>query len=526
MTAIRAQTQVPIAVRLRSSRADLLAAGLGLPAAAVVGAVAARAPLLALLGAVGLALGTLIFLRPAVAGYVLIGLTPLVVGIDRGRVLPVLRPNEALLLLCGGALLTRGIWNLRTGARLRLRPGPIAVWLLLMAVFNSVVPILSMSVRGVPATTDDLMYAIVLWKFIALYAVVRASIRSSAEAEVCLWLAMSAAAVVAAVAILQSLGLFGVPRLLGIFYAPFGDEARLSDRRGSSTLALPAATADLMLLNLGLVAGFWRRHGFRHLVLLPMAGLFVIGTFASGQFSGAIGLVAAMVTIGLVSRRTDLPAVFGFVGLVAMWLLRPVIAQRLSGFERVSGLPESWVGRLHNLRSYFWPTLFSDHNFVLGVRPSARVPGPRTLAIPWVWIESGYTWLLWGGGIPLLVSFLALVVVAARGTWHVAQRADAFGTAATAALVGVVVVAILMLFDPHITYRGSADLLFSLLALTTVGAATDRAGRPATATQSMRRPARDGTGRLASESSHVVGTAGGGNRTYGRAGRSSATSGG
>lgn len=517
MTAVRAQARIPLAVRLRWSRADLLAAGLGLPAAVLVGAVAARAPLLALLAAVGLALGTLIFLRPAVAGYLLVGLTPLVVGIDRGRVLPVLRPNEALLLLCGGALLARGCWSLRTGARLRPRPGPIALSLVLMAVFNSVAPILWMSVRGVPVTTDDLMYAIVLWKYLALYAVVRASIRSAAEVEVCLWLAMSAAAVVAVVAILQSLGLFGVPRLLGVFYAPFGDDARLSDSRGSSTLALPAATADLMLLNLGVLAGFWRRHGFRHLVLLPMGGLFVIGTFASGQFSGAIGLVAAMVTIGLVSRRADLPAVFGLVGLLAMWLLRPVIAQRLSGFQRVSGLPESWVGRLHNLRSYFWPTLFSDHNFLLGVRPSARVPGRRTLAIPWVWIESGYTWLLWGGGIPLLVAFLVFVVVAVRGTWRVAQRGDAFGTAATGALVGVVVVAILMLFDPHITYRGSADLLFSLLAMTAAGAAAERAARAATATatQSTRRPGADGAGRLASESFHIVGTARGGNRTHG-----------
>lgn len=508
---------------LRSSRAALLAAGLGLPLAAAVGWLAARAPLLALVGAVGLALGTLIFVRPAVGGYLLVGLTPFVVGIDRGRLLPALRPNEALLLLSGGALLARGIWNLRTGVQLRLRPGPVALWLLLMALFNSVAPILWMSVRGVPVTTDDLMYAIVLWKYLALYAVVRASIRSSAEAEVCVWLAMTAAAAVSVVAILQSLGLFGVPRLLGVFYAPFGDEARLSDSRGSSTLALPAATADLMLLNLGLLAGFWRRHGARHAVIIPLAALFVIGTFASGQFSGAIGLVAAMVTIGLVSRRADLPAAFGLVGLAAMWLLRPVIAQRLSGFDRVSGLPESWVGRLHNLRSYFWPTLFSDHNFLLGVRPSARVPGPRTLAIPWVWIESGYTWLLWGGGIPLLVSFLVFVGVAARATWRVAQRADAFGTAATGALVGVVVVALLMLFDPHITYRGSADLLFSLLALTAAGAvAGGGAGRART--QLTRRPGAAATRRLASESSHAVGTAGGGNRAHGRAGSSAATS--
>jgi hypothetical protein len=454
-------------VRARAEGAAL--AMTALMVAAGLGAAVAAAPTLAVLGAVALALATVIVVRPSVAGYLVIGLTPLVVGIDRGRILPVVRPNEALLLLCGGSLLVRALWNLRSGVRFRPRPGPVVTALLLMAVFNSIVPLLWMSVRAVPVSVDDLLYAVVLWKYLALYGIVRAAVRSEREVRRCLWLAMAAASVVAVVAVLQSLGLFGVPRLLGSFYAPFGDENRLSNGRGGSTLALPAATADLMIFNIALVAGFWRRTGFRpHPALVPMAVLFVVGTLASGQFSGAIGLVVAMVLIGLVSRRANLPIAFGLVGLAATWLLRPVIEHRLSGFDSVSGLPESWVGRLHNLRSYFWPTLFSDGNYVLGVRPAARVPGSRELAVRWVWIESGYTWLLWGGGIPLLVSYLAFVAVSVRRSWRMAQRPDAFGTAATGVLVGVVVVAVLMLFDPHLTYRGAADLLFALLALTAV----------------------------------------------------------
>jgi hypothetical protein len=487
MTAISAWSP-PTPSRPRRPPGHIVAAGLALPAAGALGALVARAPLLAVLGVLVLALGTGIFLRPAVAGYLLIGLTPLVVGIDRGRVIPVIRPNEAVLLVCGCALLARAVWDLRTGAMLRPRLGPVAGLLLLMAVFNSIVPLLWMALRGAPISGDDLIYAIVLWKYLALYAIVRAGIRSAREVERCLWIALTAASIVAVVAVLQSLELFGVPRLLGTFYAPFGDATELSHNRGSSTLALPAATADLMIINLALVAGFWRRYGFRQIALAPVAVLLVVGTLASGQFSAAIGLVVAMVTIGLVSRRSDLPVLFGLVGLAAMWVLRPVIAQRLSGFDQVSGLPESWIGRLHNLRGYFWPTLFSHQNFVLGVQPSARVPGPDSIALPWVWIESGYTWLLWGGGIPLFGTYVMFVFVSVRRSWDVAQRADAFGTAATGALTGVVVVAVLMLFDPHLTYRGSADLLFSLLALTAGAAGSARGAEPDPATGS-------GTGR-------------------------------
>jgi hypothetical protein len=463
---------VPLpALRSGPARSSGAVAVLALPLAVALGAVVCLSPMLALAAAAAGALGALVFLRPPLAAYLLTGLTPLLVGIDRGRIIPVLRPNEALLMLCAAALLARGVWNLRTGQTWRIGLGLVAASLVAMAVCNSVVPLLAMALRDTPITGDNISYAMVLWKYLALYAVVRVSVRTEAEAQRCLWTAVAAASIVAVIAVVQSLELFGIDAFLASWYAPFGDSTIVSSNRGSATLGLPAATADLMLFNLGLVAGFWRNQSACRGLLAALAALFVAGTLACGQFSSTLGLVVAIVTLGLVFRRADVPMGLVLVAVAAAWPLRLVIANRLSGFDRVSGLPESWVGRLNNLRNYFWPRLFSDHNYLLGVQPSARVPSPRSLALPWVWIESGYTWLLWGGGVPLFVCFVLFVTVALRHSWRLTRHHDAWGVSATAVFVAVPVVTVLMLFDPHLTYRGSADLLFTLLAVMAAGEA-------------------------------------------------------
>ena len=102
---------------------------------------------------------------------------------------------------------------------------------------------------------------------------------------------------------------------------------------------------------------------------------------------------------------------------------------------------------------------------MLGVRPSARV-AVASQGTGYVWIESGYTWLLWGGGIPLFASFVFFVLATVKRGWEAAHRqAGAAGVAGIATVVAIMVTIVLMMFDPHLTYRGSADLMFALIAL-------------------------------------------------------------
>lgn len=439
--------------------AAILAAGLGL------GALVAYSATLTVLAALACALVVAAVLRPALAGYLLVAVTPLVAGIDRGQVIPLFRPGEALALLLGGALAARGLLRLRTGERLHPRIHPVEIAIVLVAVANSVVPLLWMVARDRPISTDDLLYALVMWKFLGVYTIVRVSIRTREQVRRCLWIALGAGAVVAVIAILQSLGLFGVPRLVATYYSPFGYTNVASNSRGSSTLGLPAATADLMIYNLAIAAGlaiFVRRH---RLVLGALSVLFVTGAVAAGEFSSWLGLLIGVCCLVAVTGQRRLFWLFVPVVGFAALALRAVIAKRLNGFDQITGLPVSWTGRLSNLQDNFWPRLFSDGNVLFGVQPAARIPAPSQ-GTGYVWIESGYTWLLWGGGIPLLAGFAFLVYVTTRFAWRETRRyQDAVAVAALAVFVATIVIAVLMIFDPHLTYRGSAEMYFALLAM-------------------------------------------------------------
>jgi hypothetical protein len=407
---------------------------------------------------------TWVYLRPAVAAYLVIFCTPLLAGIDRGSVVPFFRPNEVIDLLVGCALIARGVLRARSGLLPRLRLDALEWTLVALAITSSVIPLIWMYVRGQSPTHDDILYALVLWKYLGLYLLVRFSIRTDEEALKALWLSMGACAVVCFVAVLQALHLFGVPHLLAKYYAPFGVDGALTISRGSSLLALPAAVADLAILNLALVIGMLARGIGNKWLLGGFGALFLIGAISSGEFSSIIALVIAVVAIGCVTGGRSvlkLAVPSAMVGAVA---LRSVIDKRLSGFGSSTGLPVSWVGRLDDLRTYFWPTLFSHWNWLLGVRPAARVPVPSR-AFGYVWIESGYTWLLWGGGLPLLGSYIAFIWIAMSRAWRLAHVPDVIGVAALAVFALLASQIVSMIFDPHLTYRGSADALFALLAI-------------------------------------------------------------
>jgi hypothetical protein len=146
-------------------------------------------------------------------------------------------------------------------------------------------------------------------------------------------------------------------------------------------------------------------------------------------------------------------------------------------------MPQSWTERWHNLDTHFLPPLHHIGNAVWGVTTVTQVRDPRHW-VQWIWIESGYVWLLWTGGVLLLAAFVALVVVHSKEALRAAAtRADEFGMVGIAAVASLATLCVVMVFDPHVTMRGTADVLYPVLAIAASAAAgvgrTPRSGQRA-----------------------------------------------
>ena len=450
--------------------------------AALVAAVV-TAPLLAiltpiafLLGAIALALLLAVFIHPPIAAYVLLAVTPFIVGFGRGEVLPILRPHEALALLLGGAVLLRGVPRVLFQKHIRINLSIVDASILLMAITGSLVPLLWMMARGEGVTQGDLLYALQLWKFYGIYLIVRASVKTEKQVGNCLKIILVVASMLAVIGLLQSLNLLGVRGFIERFYS-IGPQSEESFR-ATATTGSSFSLADILTSSLAIAAGWFIAYPKHGRILGPMSILLLFGIFASAKLSGLVGLLVCIGVIGLITGHLwRMLSFFVPVAVVASLTFISIIRARLSAVDPSSGLPQTWVVRLDNLRTHFWPELFTDFNWVLGVRPYAVASGRWPQYGEEIWIESGHTWLLWTGGIPFFIAFWVFLWTSIRAVGRVARhRLDAISAAAVGSLTSLWVLGILMTLDPHLTLRGGADLNFSLLALALCGYGSSNLG--------------------------------------------------
>jgi hypothetical protein len=410
--------------------------------------------------------------RPVFATYGYLGTLPLIAGIDRGNLIPLVRPNEALLVvLIAGALF--GVY-LRwcRGDRVPLQLNQLDIPLGFFLLMSTAWPLLSMILRGNTPLTSDLAAVLPVCKLVAIYLLVRFSVTTGAQLVRCFRLIIWPGAVVAVIAILQTLHFGPVVSVLQAVWTPDSNVAALAER-GTTTLGSPLATGDYLVICLTLLICCGMRGLLDHRERLALGLVLGAGVLATGQFSTWISaVVAGGVILWRFSalRRSSLRLLW--LVPVALAVGAPALVGRLQGFGEF-GVPSSWIGRWNNLSTFYLPR-FGFINVLLGVSPNSVLPAPER----WrdvIYLESGYLDLLWIGGIPLLAAFGWLSIVVLRRTGKLMAdsggpsdgQPGALAAAASTLWVSWWCLVILTVLDPHLTFRGSGDLLFVLLGMTT-----------------------------------------------------------
>jgi hypothetical protein len=451
--------------------------GLGAAGCAVAGGILAVAagPLLAL-AAIGVLVLVGLFVaaayRPVFATYAYLGTLPLIAGINRGNLIPLVRPNEALLVVLVAGALVGGYLRWCRGDRVPLQLNQLDIPLGLFLLMSTAWPLLSMMLRGHTPVSSDLAAVLPVCKLVAIYLLVRFSVTTEGQLVRCFRLIIWPGAVVAVIAILQTLHFGPVVSMLQAIWTPDSNAAALAER-GTTTLGSPLATGDYLIICLTLVVCCGMRGLLERRERLALGLVLGAGILSTGQFSTWISaVVAGGVILWRFStvRRNSLRLLW--LVPVALAVGAPALIGRLQGFGEF-GVPRSWIGRWSNLSTFYLPR-FGFINVLLGVSPNSVLPAPER----WrdvIYLESGYLNLLWIGGIPLLAAFGWLSVVVLRRTGKLIAQPDgssggqpgALSVAASTLWVSWWLVVILTVLDPHLTFRGSGDLLFVLMGMTT-----------------------------------------------------------
>jgi hypothetical protein len=455
---------------LRDTRTpSLLMAGL---VGAMVGGLCLISPALAL-AAIGAAGFTLVVLRfPIVLCYTLVAAVTLVSGVTRGKLVPMLRINELLLVVAVAFLAVFLLIDRARSANLgKIKPvlGPFVI-LVLGTVF---IPIAYHYSQGQPASIDGLMDMVSPFKFFLLFLVFVIIPKSEAEwYPLVVWMVICGA-IVAVVGLLQAANVSAIHQLIGSWYASAHTAASLEGEGGRVTSLMGAWNALGMLLMMALAVGWSALQvpGMRtyRVVLGGASILSFLCLIASGSFAGIVGLVMSVLLIELLTnnitttlKKIGMAAAVGALGLaVAFPLIQTVVLGRLDyqfGDSSGSMLPQTFVYRFWIWTDVFWPQIVKNPIF------------GTSLDIPhhyrWLFAESHYISLLFRFGVVGLTAHILWTLMMLGWLLSHVRRPNHFSRKmAAAAFAALVVMTISSSTNEVFLFTGSIDYLWILFAL-------------------------------------------------------------
>jgi hypothetical protein len=419
-----------------------------------------------LLFGVGGALGlfALAARRPGLACALLAFAIPLSAGVPRGAVVPVLRVNEALLLVVVAGFLVRRLTSGTPVAYTQLD-----VVILGFCLVDVLIPWAVILLSRAYATLDDWLVVLAPVQYLAVYVIYSRTEFDSLDLRLFFNACMVASVVVAGVAVAEALNVGGIRDLVASYYLVTPHAPGDTVYRPASLLGHYSAVGAFGLLNLlvalALAAG--RQPGFPGWWLVLVMGANLLALVASATYAPVVALPLAAGATLLVLRRvpwSHLAAGLPVLPIVAVLLWPSItgrVAAQFSGAGR-SGLPESLVTRINYWQGFFVPALL-QHGPWLGTGTLMPPEVPRPLVD---FVDNDYLWQMFRAGLPGLAAYLAALGSVAAVAWGIRASEDPLRRVVGAVCLGMVgSVVVLDMTSEYLTFTAVSQEFWMLVGL-------------------------------------------------------------
>ncbi len=435
-------------------------------------------PSLALVLVIGLSGFMLLLAKPYIVCYMLVAAIVLTSGMERGAIVPMLKPNEIALLMGIGIVL---LVLLVSPKAKQSGSGYLLFSSVVLGIGTFFVPWAAYTLRGIDLSTFDLFALVAPLQYFLLFWIFATLPRHSEERfRLVFWMVVGGS-IVALVGLLQAADVSVVEFLLDRYY-PSSHGAR-SEEAGRVTSLFGAWNATgiflmaISLMGWGILPA--ARAGFDRLVLMTAIGLSIVGLIATGSFAGmgtlALGFVLLSVMQGRAGQAIPILVVTAVLVGVLFFLLQPIVGplieQRFDyqfggGGGQDGWIPRTMLFRINVWQEFFWPAI--QKNPIWGTHPT--IPE----GFGWHAYESQYIYLLFSTGLVGFASWL--VWWFGSYSWLIRQLGQVTGVdrfIGTTALALFVVMLIAGLTNAVFTFAGSIDYLWILFALAAAGGAKE-----------------------------------------------------
>jgi hypothetical protein len=440
---------------------------------------------------VGLFIGLLVFVSPLVA----VGVTALVMvvlislakpvficylvilstaftsGMTRGKLIPFLIPNEAVLVLAVAiALVVLVVAKRRQSTDM----GGLLAAIVSLTLGTILIPGISYLLRGLKFTVDDLIvlfaplqYFVVFWLFTYLPD-------NKAERTNILKLMLFCGVVVAGIGLLQALKVGPITSLLHNWYSSSHEAQAVRIGRITSLMSAWNGLGIFLMVNMFIAWAFGVSrsnelgNGFIALAMvICTAALVLSGSFA-GMFSTVVGILIITVLLRGLNRRTVILLVgMAIVTVVTFLIFGALIDKRLQTQFGYGGMiPATLLDRFRIWQDIYLPSL--KGHILWGVDLTI----PNTFS--WKYTESQYISLLFGFGLIGFIGFVLWVFVTLYWLYrrHVHEYLKSKDINPTTIAIVISIAVMVVMFMAGFTnavfaYSGTAEYMWILLALST-----------------------------------------------------------